>query len=87
MNKHVSAYFSIPENSDFEILDLCGLEAPEPMEKILLRCTHLKADEYFLARLPHVPAPLFPHLASRGMNWQVLEEPDGSAIVMIRRKT
>ena len=86
MDKHVSAYFSIPDNSDSEIIDLRNLEAPEPMEKILLACTQLEANDYYLARLPHVPAPLFPHLAARGLDWQVLEEDDGSAVVLIRRK-
>jgi len=86
MNKHVSAYFSIPEPGSSEIMDLRNLEAPEPMEKILLACAQLKADDRFLARLPHVPTPLFPHLASRGLEWQILEEETGSVVVLIRRK-
>ena len=87
MNKHTSTYFPVPENYDSEILDLRDLEAPEPMEKILLACAQLEADDYFMAHLPHVPTPLFPHLEARGLEWQVLEDTDGSAVVMIRRKT
>jgi hypothetical protein len=86
MKKHVTAYFSIPEDNNSEVLDLRNLEAPEPMERILLSCAQLEVDDYFMAHLPHVPAPLFPHLVSRGLDWQVLEEDDGSAIVLIRRK-
>ena len=86
MNKHLSAYFLIPENDLPQILDLRDLEAPEPMQKTLMACTKLEPDENFLAHFPHVPAPLFPHLESRGLDWQVFEEADGSAIVLIRRK-
>ena len=86
MDKHVSAYFSIPENSDTEIIDLRNLEAPEPMEKILLASAQLEAGDHLLARFPHVPKPLFPHLHARGLIWKVLEEEDGSAVVLIRRK-
>jgi len=87
MNKHISAYFSIPEDSLPDILDLRELEAPEPMQKILIACTQLEPDGHILAHFPHVPAPLFPHLETRGLDWQVFEDPDGSAVVLIRRTT
>jgi len=87
LNEHVATYFSLPRDAKFEIHDLRYLEAPEPMQWILMKGVQLKADDYFMARLPHVPSPLFPHLESRGLDWQVLEEDDGSAVVMIRRKT
>ena len=85
MDKTVSHYFSIPENIETHIVDLRDFEAPEPMEKILLACAHLEPDDYYLARLPHVPMPLFPFLRKRGLNWKILEESDGSAVVLIRR--
>lgn len=87
MNKTVSDYFSIPLNELPDIVDLRGLEAPEPMEKILLACAQLGQDDYFLAHLPHVPDPLFPILATRGIGWQVFEQVDGSALVLIRRSS
>ena len=55
------------------------------MERILVACAQLEPGGFLLAQLPHVPTPLFPHLRTRGMEWQVAEESDGSAIVMIRR--
>jgi hypothetical protein len=54
------------------------------MEKVLLACAQLGAGEFFLARLPHVPTMLFPHLESRGLSWWVHEEEDHSALLLIR---
>jgi hypothetical protein len=85
MNQSLTEYLSTQETDIPEVIDLRGLEAPEPMEKILLACTNMAADEQFLAHLPHVPEPLFPHLEMRGLEWQVFEEPDGSALILIRR--
>ena len=67
------------------IIDLRGLEAPEPMEKILLACAQLGPDDNYLAHLPHVPNPLFPLLETRGLAWQIAEQADGSALILIRR--
>ena len=85
MRKTGSDYFSELENDIPEIIDLRDLEAPEPLEKILLACAQLGPGQRYLARLPHVPGPLFPHLQARGLDWQVHEEADGSAVIMIRR--
>jgi len=68
-----------------EIVDLRELEAPEPMEKVLMACSQLDVTDRYLARLPHVPAPLFPHLESRGLSWCVHEEVDQSALLLIWR--
>ena len=87
MNKSLAEYIRSQETDIPEIIDLRGLEAPEPMEKILMACTHMAANEQYLAHLPHVPEPLFPHLEMRGLKWQVFEEPDGSALVLIRRSS
>ena len=87
MNKTVSEYFSVPTSELPDIVDLRGLEAPEPMEKILQACAQLGPDDYYLAHLPHVPGPLFPILATRGLDWQVFEQADESALVLIRRSS
>jgi hypothetical protein len=85
MKKTASGY-SLPEElNQSDIIDLRGLEAPEPMVQILQACTQLGSNDRYLAQLPHVPEPLFPHLESRGMAWQVFEQADGSALVAIRR--
>jgi len=73
-------------NNSPEIIDLRGLEAPEPIERILLACANLGPDDSYMAHLPHIPFPLFPHLESRGLNWNVQEETDGSAVITIRSR-
>jgi hypothetical protein len=70
-----------------DIIDLRDLEAPEPMEKILLACAQLGPDDHYLAHLPHVPGPLFPHLETRGLAWQIHEEADGSVLILIRKSS
>lgn len=70
-----------------EIVDLRNLEAPEPMEKILMACAQLADGDTFLARLPHVPTPLFPHLEARGLEWQVEEEAEDSTLIRIWKRT
>lgn len=86
MNKSVSDLFKVLGNRKPEIVDLRDLEAPGPMEKVLLACSELGAGEFFLARVPAVPNLLFPHLESRGLRWWVHEEPDQSALILVRRE-
>jgi len=70
-----------------DIVDLREMEAPEPMQRILTICTGMGKDDSYLARLPHVPTMLFPHLAARGLAWCVHEEQDHSALLMVRRES
>jgi hypothetical protein len=84
MNKSVSDIFRVLGNQTPDIVDLRDLEAPEPMEKVLLACAQLNDGEFFLAHLPHVPTMLFPHLETRGLSWWVHEEEDRSALLLIR---
>ena len=85
MIKSVADYFSVADTDLPEIVDLRYLEAPEPIEKILTACALLEPDEYFLARLPHVPFPLFPLLESRALIWQICEEAENSVLILIRK--
>ncbi len=86
MKKQTSVHSGIPGHNEPEVIDLRGLEAPEPMEKILMACSKLGTQDHFLARLPHLPTPLFPHLEARGMAWQVHEQTDGSVIISIEKR-
>ena len=67
------------------ILDLRDLEAPEPMEQILLHSSKLEGDGFLVARLPRVPKMLLPHLQQRGLSWNVEEVADGSALLCVKR--
>jgi AcrR family transcriptional regulator len=67
------------------VLDLRDLEAPEPMEAVLLATGPLEAGAVVVARVPRVPRLLLPHLEDRGLEWRVHERADGTALVYIRR--
>lgn len=85
MNPSISEYCASQNVAIPAVHDLRNLEAPEPLARILTACAQLEGDEAYLAHLPHVPNPLFPHLETRGMQWKIFEEEDGSALVLIRR--
>jgi len=74
-------------NETPDIVDLREMEAPEPMQIILMACTRMGKEESYLARLPHVPSMLFPQLVARGLAWYVHEEEDHSALLMVRRES
>lgn len=86
MKKSLSDIFSLADDAVPEINDLRHLEAPEPLVKILQAGTQLGPEENYLARLPHIPHPLFPHLEARGLAWQIHEEKDGSVLILIRKQ-
>lgn len=67
------------------LVDLTGLEAPEPMQRILLAFSQLQPGEVFLALLPHRPVPLFPHLEARKASYEVALRPDGTAVLWLSR--
>ena len=87
MNMDIAQLFSLPPGILPEIIDLRDLEPPEPMEIILGASAQLGADDLYIAHLPHIPFPLFSILEARGLRWQVHEEEDGSALVLIRRNS
>ena len=87
MDKTLSEVFSLAPDKLPGIRDLRNLEAPEPMEIILSTGAQLTPDDVFLARLPHVPYPLLPHLKSRGLSWELHEEEEGSVLILIRKHT
>jgi hypothetical protein len=68
-----------------EILDLRGLEAPEPLERILEASAALAPGAALLARTPRPPRMLLPQLERRALAWEVIEEPDGSGLVWVQR--
>lgn len=67
-----------------DIVDLRELEAPEPLHRVLLAASELGPDDVLLARLPHVPHPLFPLLEERNLRWWVHEESDRSVLLAVK---
>jgi hypothetical protein len=86
MSRDLAAIFSLTGNNTPDIIDLCSLEAPEPMERILFAGAQLGPEEVYLARLPHMPFPLLPILKQRGLDWQTHEEENGRVLILIRRQ-
>lgn len=65
--------------------DLTDLEAPGPLERILIATAELAAGDSYIARTPRHPRMLMPRLAERGLTFEVYDEPDGSALIHIRK--
>jgi hypothetical protein len=68
-----------------QVLDLRELEAPGPLEHVLLRVASLGAGDSFVAWTPRVPQLLLPKLLERGCQYLLESAPDGSALVYIER--
>ena len=67
--------------------DLLELEAPEPLERILLATAELAPGESYSARTPRHPRMLLPRLEERGLTFDVYDELDGTALVHVRKPT
>jgi AcrR family transcriptional regulator len=72
--------------ADAELLDLRELEAPEPMERLLLAAAALGAGERMLAQTPRVPQLLLPRLANDGVSFAVRKESDGTGLLLLWRE-
>jgi TetR/AcrR family transcriptional regulator len=69
------------------VADCSALEAPEPMVRVLAAAEGLAPGGFALARVPQVPRPLMAELARRNFTCEVLESPDGTALVRVGRPT
>ena len=68
-----------------KVLDLRDLEAPEPLQRILEAAGRLVPGTSLLARVPRYPRMLLPQLERRGLDFEVFEETDGTALVYVRK--
>mgnify|MGYP000858988163 FL=1 len=66
-------------------LDNRGLEPPNPMIRTLERLDQLAAGEVLVIHNDRVPIYLLPQLADAGAEYEVSEQPDGSARVRITK--
>lgn len=67
------------------ILDCREMEAPEPLERILLEASKLAPGEALAARTPLFPKMLLPQLERRALVWEGYREPDESGLILIRK--
>jgi uncharacterized protein (DUF2249 family) len=73
-----------PEHDDIHVLDVRGLEPPEPMVRTLEALTGLARGHTLVQLNVRVPRFLLPELESRGFAWTVREEDDDLVRVFIR---
>lgn len=66
-------------------LDNRGLQPPQPMLRILAAADHLAPGGVIIAHNDRAPVYLYPELEARGLQCETEMQPDGSAIIRIRR--
>lgn len=66
-------------------LDNRGLEPPNPMIRTLETLEQMAAGQVLLIHNDRVPIYLLPQLADEGADYEVFEQPDGSAKVRITK--
>jgi uncharacterized protein (DUF2249 family) len=76
---------SLQPPGDRKLIDLCDLEAPLPMERILEAAAELEPGQALIARTPCFPNPLLAQLDQRGLDWEAAESDDTSALVWVGR--
>lgn len=74
-----------PEPADIHVLDVRGLEPPEPMERTLEALETLPDGHTLIQLNARVPRFLLPELESRGYQYSVREEQPDLVRVFIRR--
>jgi len=76
---------SLQPAGDRALIDLCDLEAPLPLERILEAAAELRPGHGLIARTPCFPNPLLAELDRRGLDWEAAESTDSSALVWVGR--
>lgn len=68
-----------------DLVDLGDLEAPLPLEHVLITAAALEPDTPAHFRVPRVPRLLLPRLAQRNVHHELYEQLDGRALLSIWR--
>lgn len=74
-----------PAKPTDRFLDNRGLEPPNPMIRTLETLGQMAAGEVLTIHNDRVPIYLLPQLADEGADYEVFEQPDGSAKVRITK--
>lgn len=69
------------------ILDVRGLEPPEPLERVLDALSTLGSDQQLSMLIDREPIPLYRILAANGFNYQTNTQSDFSYEIVIWHKT
>lgn len=65
------------------VLDVCGLEPPEPMERVLGALGALGSDEQLLMIIDRQPRPLYRILLNNSYTYRETLRPDGIFEILI----
>lgn len=65
-------------------LDLCGLEPPEPMERVLDALSRLQSDEQIRMLIDREPRPLYRILEQNGYHYTVAQRDGYLFDILIR---
>ena len=65
-------------------LDVCGLEPPEPMERVLDALSRLKQHQQLCVLIDREPRPLYRILEANGYRYSVNARPDHLYEITIR---
>lgn len=68
------------------VIDVRGLEPPEPLVRTLAALDGLDPAESLLVLLPREPYPLYRALEVNGFSWQTTIKPNGTVEVLIRHR-
>lgn len=67
-------------------LDVCGLEPPEPMERVLEALSHLNKNQRLCMLIDREPRPLYRILDNNGFVHSTHARPDFLYEILIRHK-
>ena len=68
-------------------LDVCGLEPPEPMERVLDALSSLQPDEQIRMLIDREPRPLYRILEQNGYDYTVSQRDGYLFDIIIRHRT
>ena len=77
---------AVPAEEGTVVLDVRGMEPPEPMVRTLAALESLPAGETLVQVNERVPQFLLPRLAELGFEYEVREPPNGPVRTFIRRR-
>jgi hypothetical protein len=66
-----------------KLMELCDLESPIPMERILEAVAQLRPGEALIAHTPCFPRPLLAELDRRGLDWEAAEAADTTGLIWV----
>lgn len=67
-------------------IDVCGLEPPEPLERVLDALSELAPDQQLRMLIDREPRPLYAILQQNGFTYEQRQRPDHLYEILIRHR-